>query len=193
MRTTAQMKGVRTTMIRIEGTKFGTIEVAEDSVIHFPNGLVGFPAETKFVLLERSGGKLVGYLQSFRTPALAFPVMDGTSFENYPDPSVAVLANGVGLDTTDLACLVIVAAHPQTKLLQANMLAPILVDVASRTGAQCVLDPRKFSASHSLADPMALAKAGMAAAKRRQAEATPEERETAVDAMAHSRGAASGI
>jgi flagellar assembly factor FliW len=159
-------------MIRIEGTKFGTIEVAAETVIHFPNGLVGFPAETQFVLLERSGGKLVGYLQSMRTPGLAFPVMDGSGFESYPEPSSEALANSVGLATSDLALLVIVAANPQSKQLQANLLAPILVDVATRTGAQCVLDPRKFSATHALpSDPMALAKARMDAAKQRAAEA----------------------
>lgn len=162
-------------MIRIEGTKFGTIEVDESTLIHFPNGLVGFPAETQFVLLERAGGKLVGYLQSVKTPELAFPVMDGTGFENYPEPSAAVLAASVGLDAADLALLVIVAANPQTKLLQANLLAPILVDVPTRTGAQCVLDPRKFSASHSLADPMAVVKARMEAAKQRQAEASGDD------------------
>lgn len=156
-------------MIHLEGTKFGTIEVEAETVIHFPNGLVGFPSETQFVLLERPGGKLVGYLQSLRTSTLAFPVMDGTGFENYPDPSIEVLASGVDLDSRDLALLVIVAAQPPTKLLQANLLAPIIVDVASRIGAQCVLDPRKFSASQVLGDPMAIVKARIEAAKHRQA------------------------
>ncbi|MBM4377073.1 MAG: flagellar assembly protein FliW [Deltaproteobacteria bacterium] len=157
-------------MIRIEGTKFGAVEVDETAVIRFPNGLVGFPAETEFVLLERSGGKLVGYLQSLRTPGLAFPVMDAAQFDGYPEPSLSELASGAGLPTDDLAVLVIVSVNPQTKLLQANLLAPLLVHVASRTAAQCVLDPQRFSATHTLADPIALAKARMEAAKARLAE-----------------------
>lgn len=162
-------------MMRIEGTRFGAIEVAAESVIRFPNGLVGFPGETEFVLLERTGGKLVGYLQSVRTPSLAFPVMDGAGFDGYPDPPVATLAASVGLETADLALLVIVAANPQTKLLQANLLAPLLVDVVTRHGAQCVLDPRRFSATHVLADPMTIVKARVEAAKRRAAEAEADE------------------
>jgi flagellar assembly factor FliW len=158
-------------MIRIEGTRFGTIEVDEGTVIEFPNGLVGFPSETRFVLLERSGGKLVGYLQSLTTPTLAFPVMDGAAFEDFPDPSAEELARSVGLDGSDLAVLVIVSVNPQTKFLQANLLAPLLVDVASRNGAQCVLDPRRFSAAHTLADPIAVAKARIEAARSRKADA----------------------
>lgn len=154
-------------MMRIEGTKFGTIEVDPSTLIRFPNGLVGFPTECEFVLLERSGGKLVGYLQSVQTPGLAFPVLDAAQFEGYPDPSAVDLANGVGLPTDDLAVLVIVSVQPQTKLLQANLLAPILIDVATRCAAQCVLDPRRFSATHTLADPIAVAKARMEAAKAR--------------------------
>ena len=44
-------------MIRIEGTRFGLVEVEEEAVIALPNGLVGFPAEDKFVLLERGEGR----------------------------------------------------------------------------------------------------------------------------------------
>jgi flagellar assembly factor FliW len=163
-------------MIRIEGTKFGTVEVDESTAIRFPNGLVGFPAENEFVLLERSGGKLVGYLQSLRTPGLAFPIMDAAQFDGFPEPSAAVLAAGAGLPTDDLAVLVIVSVNPQTKLLQANLLAPLLVHIASRVAAQCVLDPRRFSATHTLADPIALAKARMEAAKARLAGGDDEEK-----------------
>lgn len=157
-------------MIRIEATRFGVVEVADDALIHLPNGMVGFPRETHFVLLERGSGKLVGYFQSVQTPALAFPVTDGAYFPGYPEPPAEELARGAGLATADLAVLVIVAANVQSKQLQANMLAPLIIDVASRTGAQCVLDPGKYSAAHSLADPIAVVKARMEAVKRKQAE-----------------------
>jgi flagellar assembly factor FliW len=164
-------------MIRIEGTRFGVVEVPEDTVITFPNGMVGFPKETRFVLLERGEGKLVGYLQSLATPSLAFPVTDGAYFPDYPTPSTIELAQAAGIDTEDLALLVIVAAHPETKALVANLLAPLVIDVVSRVGAQCVLDSRKYSAAHSLADPIAVVKARMEAVKRKQAEKRGEQPE----------------
>lgn len=150
-------------MIRIDGTRFGLIEVEEQAVIEFPNGLVGFPEEDRFVLLERGEGRLVGYLQSVKTAGLAFPVTDGGMFADYPEPSVEDLARNVDLGVEELAVLVIVAAKPGSQRLDANLLAPIIVDVNKRTGAQVVLDPRKFSAATSLADPVAEAKARMKA------------------------------
>jgi flagellar assembly factor FliW len=157
-------------MIRIEGTRFGVVEVDDQAVIDFPNGLVGFPQETRFVLLERGVGRPVGYLQSTRTPSLAFPVTDGSFFPGYPDPPLAELARSVGLGDEDLAVLVIVATNSQTRSLEANMLAPLVVDVSTRQGAQVVLDARKYSATASLADPIAAVKARINAIKHKELE-----------------------
>lgn len=163
-------------MIRIDGTRFGDIEVEKESVIRFPHGLIGFPDEMEFVLLERGDGRSVAYLQSLTTPRLAFPVTDGEVFgDNYPDPSATKLAALAGIPCEDPAVLVIVAAN-QEKRLEANLLAPIIIDVDTRRGCQCVLDPRKFSAATSLADPIAEAKARVAAIKDKlkQARSTTE-------------------
>lgn len=155
-------------MIIIEGTRFGTIEVDESTVLRFENGLVGFPEQTEFVLLERTGGKLVAFLQSVTTPSLAFPIMDAAELgDTYPEPSVDVLAKGAGLEGNTFGLLVIVAVNQQTRTLEANMLAPIIAEMETRRCAQVVLDARKYSAAHSLApqkrDPVAEAKARIAA------------------------------
>ncbi len=163
-------------MIRIEGTRFGTIEVPDETLIEFANGLVGFPNETAFVLLERGEGRQVGYLQSVNTPKIAFPVTDGSVFPNYPLPDARKLARNSGLDDQDVVVLVIVAANVKTKALEANQLAPLIVDATSRRGVQCVLDSRKFSACASLADPVAVAKARIDAIRRKKPKATPEEK-----------------
>jgi len=163
-------------MIRIEGTRFGCVEVAKEDVITFAHGLIGFPAEHEFVLLERSGSRSVAYLQSLTTPLLAFPVADGAMFgDEYPDPPASKLAANSGIPCEDPAVLVIVAASAEPRL-EANLLAPIVIDVETRRGAQCVLDPRKFSAAASLADPIAEAQARVAAINERlkQARSAPE-------------------
>lgn len=131
----------------IENTRFGTIEVEDHCVIDFPNGLIGFPDQTRFVLLGRGKDRMVGYLQSLVSPELAFPVTDGSAFEGYPEPSSPELARGAGLGDAEVALLVIVAVKNGSKTLEANLLAPIVVDVEARRGAQVVLDARKFRAA----------------------------------------------
>jgi len=152
-------------MIRIEGTRFGVIEVDDAAAIHFAHGLIGFPEENSFILVERGESRPVAYLQSLKTAGLAFPVADGQIFGGeYPTPAATVLAAQAGIECSEPAVLVIVAVNEQ-KTLDANLLAPIIVDVETRAGLQAVLDPRTYSAATSLADPVAAAKARMDAIK----------------------------
>jgi flagellar assembly factor FliW len=137
-------------MMRIAGTRFGEIDLDEGKAIVFPRGLIGFPDARRYVLLEPSATGGVGWLQSLDTPELAFPVVDGAAIGgSYPDPSPARLAHDAGIGVSELAVLVVVAAR-KGKGLVANLLAPLVVDLESRSGAQVVLDPRQYSAAAAL-------------------------------------------
>jgi flagellar assembly factor FliW len=136
--------------MRITGTRFGEIELEDNKAIVFPRGLIGFPDAKRYVLLQPSAPGRVAWLQSIDTPELAFPVIDGGKFGGtYPDPTPAKLAHEAGLGEAELAVLVVVAADKSKKLV-ANMLAPLVVDMASRSGAQVVLDPKQYSAAAPL-------------------------------------------
>jgi len=130
-------------MIAIKNTRFGTIEVADDTVISFGNGLLGFPDEKQFVLVERNGD--LGYLQSVNTPWLAFAVMDAALLAPaYPVPSGAKIAKDAGLAGDATAMLLMVVNDEQQERLDINLLAPLVVDVDTRTGAQVLLDPQRY-------------------------------------------------
>lgn len=133
--------------MRVPGTRFGDIELDDAKTIVFARGLIGFPDAIRYVLLEPQGSGPVGWLQSLDVPELAFPVIDGSLIGTpYPQPGAAQLAHDAGLGGKDVAVLVIVAASKATGLV-ANLLAPLVVDLESRCGAQVVLDPRKFAAA----------------------------------------------
>jgi flagellar assembly factor FliW len=133
--------------MRVSGTRFGEIELDDAKTIIFAAGLVGFPDAKRYVLLDSAEAGQVGWLQSLDIPALAFPVVDGAAIDpSYPQPSASQLAREAGFADNDLAVLVIVAA-PKGKGLFANLLAPLVVNLESRTGAQIVLDPRKYAAA----------------------------------------------
>lgn len=134
--------------MKIEGTRFGTVDVDDQAVIQLPSGLIGFAAETRFALL-RFGTTRLAYLQSLTTPNLALSVVDAAVFgDAYPQPRAAELAVNAGLgQSEDLAVLVPVAVRGLENRLFANLLAPIVVDAASRRAAQVVLDPERYSTS----------------------------------------------
>jgi len=136
--------------MKIAGTRFGTIEFDEQGTIWMPGGLHGFGTERRFILLEPPPGGQVAWLQSLTTPGLAFPVIAGVVFgRDYPDPSALDLARDARLlrtPTDEVTVLVVVAARPGAARI-ANLLAPIVVNVDTRTAAQVMLDRDLYSAA----------------------------------------------
>lgn len=131
-------------MIRLAGTRFDDIEIDERSIIHLPAGLIGFASETRFALLQLQDTPLA-YLQSVDTPTITLSVVDASVFgPGYPEPPATVLAAEAGLGP-DVAVLVPVAQRVGDPRLYGNLLAPIVVDVATRRAAQVVLDPERFT------------------------------------------------
>jgi flagellar assembly factor FliW len=117
-------------------------------VITLGSGLIGFPEETRFVLLQAGDGQSISWLQSLRTPALAFPVIDGRAVApGYDSTNQIELARLANIDSHGVSVLVIVAARAGGAALIANLLAPIVIDSSTRMGAQVVLDSAKYSPS----------------------------------------------
>src|SRR4051794_38772109 len=74
--------------MNVRTTRFGTLEIAEDRVINFPKGLLGFAECRRFCLLEPADDACFFWLQSLDDPALAFVVTDPSFF--IPDYSVPI-------------------------------------------------------------------------------------------------------
>jgi flagellar assembly factor FliW len=136
--------------MEIAGTRFGTVHFDEQRTITLPGGLIGFSQERRFILLEPPPGGIVAALQSLTTPELAFPIVAGVAFgDDYPSPDARELGRRAQLLRTPedkLAVFVVVAAQKPSGRI-ANLLAPIVINIDTRTGAQIVLDPDVYSAA----------------------------------------------
>ena len=65
--------------MRIRTKIFGEVEIDDEKIIRFENGIIGFPELTEFALMhdsEKPDGGAVRWLQSLQEPAFAMPVMD---------------------------------------------------------------------------------------------------------------------
>jgi flagellar assembly factor FliW len=135
--------------MRIDGTRFGVLEFDEGRLIEVPKGLIGFPSDRRFILLEPPEGRIVAWLQAVDTPELAFPVVAGIVFgPEYPTPGVTELARRAQLvrSAGDAFTTLVVVAAPRGAARIANLLAPIVVNVDARIGAQVILDADAYSA-----------------------------------------------
>jgi flagellar assembly factor FliW len=59
----------------IESSRFGTIEVPNAIVLELPQGMIGFPEHTQYVLLKQRPDSVFMWLHSTTDPQLAFPVV----------------------------------------------------------------------------------------------------------------------
>jgi len=111
----------------IDSTRFGRIEVAPDSAIVFPHGLVGLDSRT-FTLIARAQDDAFVWLHSLEDPALALPLADPrrffSTFALEPAP------------TEGAAIYVTVRASERIEEFTANLRAPLVI--ADGVGQQVI-------------------------------------------------------
>lgn len=133
--------------MHIETTRFGSLELDERKIIHFPHGLIGFPEEKSFVMINHRGLETLAWLQSTRSAGIALPVVGVQAFApHYPDVSLEDAARSAGLDgpPEDMCALVVLCATPQAPVT-VNLVAPIIVNALTWTGVQTILEGTKFT------------------------------------------------
>jgi flagellar assembly factor FliW len=133
---------------QISTTRFGSVEVPEENLIHFKNGIIGFPRETKFTLIPHGQSTLIAWLQSATTPGLAFPVVSAHGLVgDYPDVPLEPLVDKAGIagtGTNEFAVLAVLCASQLTPAT-VNLLAPLLINADTRQGAQVFLEGSRFT------------------------------------------------
>ena len=62
--------------MKIQTTRFGEIDVRDDDIYNFPEGMLGFGAFKKYFTLNNPSGGPFEWLQSLNAPNLAFVVCE---------------------------------------------------------------------------------------------------------------------
>jgi flagellar assembly factor FliW len=140
--------------MELVSTRFGSITIDENEFIEFPEGLIGFPVDKKFVLLRQRENSPVAWLHSVTNGALAFPVISLDALTvTFAECDIAAAAEAAGLNATleNLSVMLVFAAPGKNVAPTVNLVAPIIVDAVTRTGAQVIIDGTGLTASEPLA------------------------------------------
>ena len=128
--------------MRIYTSRFGEIEVADDTLLAFPSGLVGFPAVQQFVVLDVADDCQYQWLQSINEPDLALVIVDVHFLDSefkaeISDEGLAEL----NITQTDPVLMMAVVTIPsgQPEQATANLRAPLVVNLRTRKGKQLIL------------------------------------------------------
>ncbi|MBP5197833.1 MAG: flagellar assembly protein FliW [Lachnospiraceae bacterium] len=134
---------------------FGEIEIDDDKIIYFENGIIGFPDLKHFTLLhdgEKGTGVGIRFLQSIEEPAFAMPVMDPLVVK--PDYSPEVddeLLKVVGNITPDnMLVLVTVTVPSDITKMTVNLQGPFVINVAERKACQIIVDATEYPVKYPI-------------------------------------------
>jgi flagellar assembly factor FliW len=112
----------------LHSTRFGRLDVPDDAVIDFPNGLIGL-AGTRWALLAKDEDSAFVWLHSMDDPELALPVTNPWRF--FADYEVELgddEAARIGItDADQTSVYVTVRAAESLDDFVANLRAPILI------------------------------------------------------------------
>lgn len=134
----------------IQTSRFGSLEVDENRFISFDDGILGFPNQKKYALVQTGEGSGFYWLQSVDTPDLAFVVCDPRLFvADYQVPIKSDELETIGIDDADGA-QVFVIVNKVGELLTGNFQGPLVVNVQSRKARQLVLSDKRFATRHPL-------------------------------------------
>mgnify|MGYP000731194647 CR=1 FL=1 len=132
-------------VMNIKTKNFGEITIADEKIIEFPSGIIGFPDMKKFTLIfdeEKEGRPSISWLQSMDEPEIAFPVMDPLFVCETYNPSVEeeLLKNLGTIKEDNLYVLVTVTVPQNIKELAVNLKAPIVINTDTRKASQIIVE-----------------------------------------------------
>lgn len=140
---------------RLLTTRFGTIEIDAELVITLAEGVIGFEACRRFIVIHSEDATAFRWLQSLEEPAIAFPVVEPCDFRpdyapTISDSDAALLGLNATMPTLVFAIVTIPKNNPRE--MTANLLGPLVINALTRQGKQVIVQDEEFTTRHLIVD-----------------------------------------
>ena len=140
-------------MRKVNTLRFGEVEIAEDKVVHFADGIPAFEDEHEFVIVPYDEESPYVFLQSLTTPDLAFLMT--VPFVFFPDYAFELDDENQGklnlYKLEDMLIYTLITVNGgQVQDMTANLMAPVVINTANMRARQIVLDRSSYTTKHRL-------------------------------------------
>ncbi|KAB3526643.1 flagellar assembly protein FliW [Alkaliphilus serpentinus] len=135
----------------------GEIQVNEESIIQFENGIPGFEDLTQFIIVDNPQEDVpFCWLQSVDNTEISFVIINPFVFKkNYDFEIPSSIVEGLEIETPeDVATYVIVVIPEDINKMTANLAAPIIINSKNKKGKQVVLEDNRYHIKHLILDEM---------------------------------------
>ena len=142
--------------MKLNTSRFGEIDITEEEIITFSEGLFGFEEYKKYVIFQMEEGNPLMWMQSIEEGSLAFIII--RPFEFNPKYSLQlsdVDVEDLGLtspDDSDIFAIVVVPEDPSK--MTANLQGPIVINRILKKGKQVISTSPKHKLKHFILDEM---------------------------------------
>lgn len=141
-------------MISLTSTRFGALEVEDGDVIQFPAGIPGFEDKHRWILVGDDDNAIM-WLHSLDDGALALPVTTPEAIKSDYNAKIAreSLEQVGEQDISNVVLLIVVSIPPGAPWdMTANLRAPILVNMKSKTAIQAIALNEDYDFRHQVLD-----------------------------------------
>ncbi len=148
----------------IKTKHFGEIDLDENKVIHFSDGILGFENYKNYTLLYDNEGEDrpdISWLQSLEEPALAIPVISPFVLKEDYNPEVEdELLKPLGnLNNENIVVLVSITVPSDITRMSANLKAPFIMNADTRKGCQIIVENSDYEIQYRFYDKLQAKKA----------------------------------
>ena len=137
------------------------IEIEEAKPLHFPHGMIGFPAATKYVVLNSGGGDIVCFQSTEQTEA-SF-LMTPWDEKRLGTPPILTPDQKAVLEYTNdhnILWMLVLNPFADREWVLANLQAPVALNQDTGLGMQCIqANPKLELRFHWMPQPSKAAKA----------------------------------
>ena len=140
--------------MKVDTRRFGQLDISEDKIIHFPEGLYGFENEKEFTLLPFNPNveSPMEWMQSLKSSHLAFVITD--PFLYLPDYKLKLSQEDkkvVKLSDADPFLTRSIVTIPENYAeMTANLIAPLIINKEKAIAKQFVLTNMDYDTRHYL-------------------------------------------
>ncbi len=139
--------------MRIDTRYFGEVEIEEEKILHFEQGLFGFEEYKDFTVLYDNEGEeepFFSWLQCVTEKGLAFPVVNPFKVKDDYDPIVEeALLEPIGeCKAEDFLVFLMATVPSDPNQTTVNMKAPLIINTLNRQGIQLIVENEDYSIKH---------------------------------------------
>ena len=139
--------------MRIYTSRFGEIEVDEKKIVHFKNGIPAFEDEHEFIILPYDEESPYYFMQSVKSPDLAFLLtIPFLFFNDYTFEIDEESVKELGITNADQLFYYTMVTIPNGSIryMTANLVAPIVLNGGNMQAKQVVLEKSNYTTKHRL-------------------------------------------